>query len=131
MKKKIIKVMDGKVSVEIRVFKTGKAMLAEAEKAGFPQPKDTKAFAHSHLTEYLSRDKKRVLRREYTRDVWFIERWIGGGVVAHEMAHMAFFILADQKVKSVPTTNAKDQQEPFCRLLQELVREFWNAYYKK
>ena len=117
--------------VTVRIFTSFRSMLREARRMGIPQPNDTKAFAHSLTVVTLSGGRKpRVLRTRRIRTVFFCDKRIGGGVVAHEMAHMALFVLGERGVKSVDTFNAPDSQEPFCRALQELVRGFWDRFYE-
>lgn len=73
--------------------------------------------------------------------VFFNEECFGGGVVSHEMAHVAFRLLNRRRVKvdhwsyfvqtqkgGKPGTHSTE--ETFCTLLEELVRQFWVEYYK-
>lgn len=50
---------------------------------------------------------------------------MGGGLVAHELAHATFRVMARRGLTMAAN------EEIFCEVLGELVREFWCRYYAK
>lgn len=60
--------------------------------------------------------------------VLFHQKFIGGGVVAHEMTHAALYCVASRTKKGYELTAAQD--EVLARTVHALCRAFWNHWWK-
>lgn len=112
----------------VRIFRTHDAMLADARRDpclnGWPDRFFTSsgAIAHGHT----------VLRKgRVTGDlgiVWLSQADLGGGVVSHELLHMA---LRWRQWRGQRWPRTLVEEERLCYVLGAMVQEFWTALYLK
>ena len=62
--------------------------------------------------------------------VYFCKPHLSVGVVAHEMTHAAFAVLARRKVKSIEcsTEEPAEHEEELCYLVQDLTDQFYKRF---
>ena len=53
---------------------------------------------------------------------------MGAGIVAHECAHAAIWMLRERGWTKYATSS--NSEETFCYLLEYMVRDFWNEWYR-
>lgn len=95
------------------------------------------ALCHGHMTvRFGPRGGQRVLPS--LGIIWFAEPYTGASTISHEMTH-ATFRWAERVGLRVRSRRLRDGQhimadaaeERFCQVHGGLVRQFWNAYYRR
>jgi hypothetical protein len=127
---------DGTHRFGVHIAATQAAMVAELARCG---------FTHAPHLLGLCAAVEAERDRHLLGFVFLSQEHMGGGMVAHEMAHAAFRTMEHRRIKVRHWGRSRDwlfrrldtvqptacTEERYCEALERLVREFWNEYYDR
>lgn len=121
MLKGVIYPKGSRLKVECRIYESQREMLRDARKRphSFSIANDTQALCD---TDFIPKG--------HLARVFFCRTHISRGVIAHEMLHAAFGLLARRRVKSIDCTTkaASKDEEDLCYVMDSLVDRFYKKF---
>lgn len=110
-----------RLKAEVRVYKSQRSMLAAARQSVGSIGNDTAAFCEG-TPSLVGKNRFAI--------IYFCRTHLTKGVVAHEMSHAAFCLLARRKILCVPCDAAENtnEEEMHAGIVGDLVDDFHRQY---